>query len=113
MRPVVGISERLVRTVGRSRPRSPEEEVEQFFTRFLAWQCVVFHCKVFAGGLQRGIIAVNTVVIRQDAFDGFHARIADDDAAVFFNTALVAVFVSQSGFQNGLFFRGNFIEFLP
>ena len=111
VRPVVGVSEVLVRTVGRSRPRSPEEEVEQFFTRFLAWQCIVFHCKVFASSLELRIVAVYTVVIRQDAFDRFHTGITDNDRTIFLNTALVAVFVSQTCFQNGLFFRRNFVKF--
>ena len=111
VRPVVGVSEVLIRTVSRSRPRSPEEEVEQFFTRFLAWQCVVFHCKVFASGLELRIVAVHTVIVRQNTFDRFHAGIADNDRTVFLNTALVAVFVSQTGFQNSLFLRRNFVKF--
>ena len=66
---------------------------------------------MFAGRLKGGIIAVYAVVVRQDALNGFDTGIADNDAAVFFNTALVAVFVGKAGFQHGLFFGRNFVEF--
>ena len=102
VRPVVGVGEILVRTVGRSRPCGPEEEVGKFFTRFFAGQGVVLHREVVAGLLHRSVVAVQGDVVGRDGVDGFFAGVTDNHGAVFFDAAFVAVFVGQLGAQGGL-----------
>ena len=102
MRPVVGVGKLFIRAVGRCRPSCPEEEVSQFFTRFFAWQCIVFHCKVITRLNHVGIIAVQLDVIRRNRLNGFLTGFADDNRSVFFHSGLVTVFVSQLRTQSRL-----------
>ena len=110
VRPVVSVSKVFVRTVGRCGPRSPEEEVKQFLARFHTRQCIVFHCKVFACGLELGIVAIHTHVIRRNLFNRLHARIAQNNRPVSLNAALVAVFFGSAGFQHGFLLFGQLIK---
>ena len=102
VRPVVGVGGVVVRAVGSSSPRRPEEEIGQALAAGFIRQRVIFHREVFASFLHRRIVAVQRDVVRGNRFDGFDAGVAQHHFAVGAHAAAVAVFFRERGFQRSL-----------